>query len=104
MKETNKKLSAEEKILMEEELKSLLTKIDDRKRRYWILDMRVDKIPQQQQLFNDFRDRLLLPQNERTRFYLYYGWNGSWKTAISAYITALLAIWWDCEKYWLPYL
>lgn len=73
MKETNKKLSAEEKILMEEELKSLLTKIDDRKKNYSILDTKIDRIPKQKELFNDFKKRLLLPINERARFYLYYG-------------------------------
>ena len=49
-------------------------------------------------------DRLKYPITDRKRFYLYYGWNGGWKTAIWTYITSLLAIWWDCEKYWLPYI
>lgn len=99
-----KELSEAEKLELEEELKWLLQKLDERKKNYSILDTKVDKIKKQKELFEDFKNRLLKPINERKRFYLYYGGNGSWKTAISAYITALLAIGSDCEKYWLPFI
>lgn len=89
---------------IENELKMLLQQLEERKKNYWIVDTTVDKIPQQKQLFEDFKMRLSQSMSERKRFYLYYGWNGSGKTAISAYITSLLAIWGDCEKYGLPYI
>ena len=99
-----KELTEREKLDLEEELKWLLQKLDERKKNYSILDTKVDKIKKQKELFDDFKNRLNLPINERTRFYLYYGGNGAGKTAIGTYITALLAIGWDCEKYWLPFL
>jgi len=88
----------------ETELKQLLWMLDERSKYYWILDTKVDKIPKQLELFNDFKNRLNTPIAERSRFYLYYGGNGSGKTAWWAYITALLAIWEECSKYWLPYI
>lgn len=88
----------------EKELKELLWLLEERTKNYWILDATMERIPKQKELFNDFKNRLNLPIAERIRFYLYYGGNGSWKTAAGAYITSLLAIWNDCAKYWLPYI
>lgn len=98
------KLTNDNKEELELELKHLLSKLENRKKNYSILDTKTDRIPKQKELFQDFKDRLNYPISERTRFYLYYGWNGSWKTGISAYITALLAMGSDCYKYWLPFI
>lgn len=45
-----------------------------------------------------------LPFSERERFRLYWGGNGSGKTAIAMYVTTLLALGEDTKKYNLPYL
>lgn len=97
-------IQKEEKQILEDELKYLLTQIELRKNKYAIMEADLTKIKKQQELFNDFKDRLSQPINKRKRFYLYYWWNGSWKTFLSTYITSLLAIGNDCEKYWLPYI
>lgn len=88
----------------ESELKQLLGYLEERTKSYAILDTSMDKIPKQKELFNDFKTRLDTSIAERIRFYLYYGGNGSWKTAAGAYITSLLAIWNDCAKYGLPFI
>ena len=86
------------------EVARLLAIIEKRKRDYRICDVTVEKIPQQKQLFQDLIDRLLIPVQERPICYLYYGWNWAGKTFIGAYITVLLALWKQCEKYHLPYI
>lgn len=99
-----KELTDIEKELLEQELKDLLRKLDNRQRNYSILDTKIERIPKQKELFWDFKERLKLQIEQRIRFYLYYGWNGAGKTAIWTYITALLAIGWDCERLGLPYI
>lgn len=93
------------------ELKLLLTKLEERKEKYSILDVDVvngtnkfPPIPQQAQLFNDFKNRLNLPIDERLRYLLYYWGNGAWKTFIGAYICVLLALWHDGGKFNLPFI
>lgn len=86
------------------ELASLLLQLEDRRKKYWILDATMDRIKWQKELFNDIIERINKPIAERFRFYLYYGGNGAWKTHSGAYITVLLALWYDTKKYWLPYI
>lgn len=86
------------------ELGGLLKQLDDRRKSYWILDAKMNKIPGQTELFNDMINRLLMPIGERYRFLLYYGGNGSWKSFVGAYLTVLLALWYDWKKYNLPYI
>lgn len=97
----NETLSQEE---TESELRKLLWMLEEREKNFWILDTTMEKIPKQKELFNDFKERLNSSIADRKRFYLYYGGNGSGKTAAGAYITSLLAIWNDCAKYWLPFI
>lgn len=86
------------------ELSSLLKQLEDRRKFYWILDAKMDRIPWQMKLYNDVLTRLNDPIQKRKRFYLYYGGNGAWKTFVGAYLTVLLALWYDTKKYKLPFI
>ena len=93
------------------ELKQLLIQLEERNRSYAILDIDIvngkwgkPAIPKQAELFNDFKNRLNTPIDERLRYLLYYGGNGAWKTFLGAYICVLLALWHSCGKYWLPFI
>ena len=83
-----------EKLKLQEELESInkmgeddkkkalsliLDKIEARKKKYWIVDTKLNRIPQQQSLFEVMVNRLKINEADRIRFYLYYGWNGAWK-------------------------
>lgn len=96
---------------MELELKELLIQLEARNKSYWILDIDIvnwknwkPPIPKQAELFNDFKNRLNTPIEERLRYFLYYGGNGAWKTFLGAYICVLLALGHSCTKYWLPFI
>lgn len=84
------------------QLELLLNEIEERKKNYSIIDTRLDKIPQQKQLLEDIKLRRENALNPR--FFLYYWWNGAGKTAVWAYITVCLALWFQVKKFNLPFL
>lgn len=86
------------------EATELLNLLDAKRKKYWILSSKLDRVPWQVQLFNDMEERLDKKLEERVRFYLYYGWNWSWKSFVGCYITVLLALGYDTKKYNLPFL
>lgn len=86
------------------EMGALLIQLENRRKNLWILDSKMNRVKWQTELFNDILKRLEMPIEERYRFYLYYGGNGSWKSFVGAYITVLLALWYDTKKYNLPYI
>jgi len=86
------------------ELSSLLKQLEDRRKYYWILDAKMDRIPKQKELFEDMVKRLESPIQVRKRFYLYYWGNGAWKTFVGAYLTVLMALGYDTKKYNLPFI
>lgn len=86
------------------EMGALLKQLEDRRKQYWILDAKMNRIKWQTELFQDIIDRLNLPIGERFRFYLYYGGNGAWKSFVGAYLTVLMALWYDTKKYNLPFI
>ncbi len=91
--------SKEEK---QKQLEILLNEIEERKKKYGILDTKMNRIPQQTQLLEDIRTRAL--HEDKPRFFLYYGGNGAGKSHSWAYITVCLALGQSTKKYWLPFL
>ena len=83
---------------------ALLKQLEDRRKQYWIIDAKMNRIPGQTQLFQDIIDRLNLPIAERFRFYLYYGGNGAWKSFVGgiSYCSDGTRVW--RQKYWLPFI
>lgn len=86
------------------EMGSLLLRLEERRKKYWILDAKMDRVKGQIEIFADIINRLAIPIERRVRFYLYYWGNGSGKSFVGAYITVLLALWYDTKKYNLPYI
>ena len=80
------------------ELSILADLLEKRKKYYWIVDTKL-WISKQEELVGYFKDI-----ENRYKWYLYYWWNGSWKTFIGAYICVCLALWREAPKYKLPYL
>lgn len=97
-------LSDEELKQKQKELGYLVDAIERRKKHYAIVDTRLDRIPQQQLMFNTMKDRVIRSPRERIRFYLYFGWNGAGKSLLWAYLTVLMALGHEGKKYKLPYL
>ena len=60
-------------------LSSLLLQLEERRKKYAILDSNMERILKQKELFGDMIARLAKPINARFRFYLYYGGNGAGK-------------------------
>lgn len=69
------KLSNEKRV----EATELLKLLETRKKKYWILSSKLDRVPWQVQLFEDMQERLDKKMEDRARFYLYYWWNWSGK-------------------------
>jgi hypothetical protein len=67
--------SKEEK---QKQLEILLNEIEERKKKYSILDTKMDRIPQQALLLEDIKNRNTHP--DKPRFFLYYGGNGAGKS------------------------
>lgn len=83
-----------------EELIRLLEILDERKKKYWIMDAKMQE--HQQQAVDCLSEKYwTLPKN---KFILFQWWNGAWKTALLVYIVVLLALWKEWKKYWLPYI
>lgn len=96
---------------LELELKELLIRLEERNKHYAILDIDIvngkgwkPPILKQAELFNEFKDRLNTPIDERLRYLLYYGGNGAWKTFLGAYICVLLALGHSTSKFGLPFI
>lgn len=86
------------------EAKRLLALMDKRKRDYGLTTFDYDRIPQQRELLDYYRDRLNKNVNERHLGVLYYWGNWAGKTAIWSNITSRLAIWKNSDKYWLEFI
>ena len=86
------------------EATELLKLLEDKRKKYGLLSSKLDRVPWQVQLFNDMQERLDKTLENRIRFYLYYGGNGSWKSFVGCYITVLLALGYDTKKYNLPFI
>jgi len=81
-----------------QELVALADLLEKRKKYYGIVDT-VLGITKQQEVIE-----LLKRVEDRYKWYLYYGWNGSGKTFLWAYVTVCLALGRDTRHYNLPYL
>lgn len=86
------------------EAKRLLGILDKRKKEYGITTFDYDKIPQQRELLDYYRNRVDKQKSDWYLWVLYYGWNGAWKTAVGSNITTRLAIWKNSLKYWLDFI
>lgn len=93
-----------EKKKIEQELSMLIKQLEERERKYSICDTKLNRIPQQEQLLNDFINRLSKPIQDRVRFMLYYGGNGAGKSLVGAYITVCLMLGHQTKKYGLPFI
>jgi len=92
-----------DKLTIEERsgINRLLKEINERKRKYPILDVKL--LPHQQKFLEAVKARN--PDwTPRWKFIVFLGWNGSWKTFTNMYLTMLMALWEDCKKYGLPYI
>lgn len=79
------------------QLEALLQELERRKRDYGITSFK--PFGKQEELVKDMVRNATLPFSDRERFRLYWGGNGSGKTAIAMYVTALLALGEDTKKY-----
>jgi phage terminase large subunit-like protein len=105
--ETENNINVDLSKLNDEDLKkakSILNIIDKRKKEYWITTLDLTKIPQQEELFNYYKNRLNIPISSWCLGLLYYGWNWSWKTQIGSHITTRLALWTLSSKFNLDYI
>lgn len=95
--ENLKNLSNEDR----EKVEMILAELKERKARYPILNFK--PLPYQQEFLEAIKAK-----NEdwtpKFKFIVFFWWNWSWKTAFSAYVTMLIALWEECKKYWLPYV
>ncbi len=61
------------------ELAAMFEAIERRKKKFAIVDTRLDKIPKQKLMFDTMKERLTKWVRNRIRFYLYFWWNGAGK-------------------------
>lgn len=84
-----------------EKINKLYRQLDERKRNYWIIDFKPQSF--QQPLLDGIYEKIPTGDN-KYRFLLYQGGNGSWKTCIAMYAVACLAMGELCRNYRIPYI